>query len=75
MKFNKEKYEVPHRGRNKPRHQRMLGTTQLESSLVEESLGVLADTKLNTRQQCVLAAKVANSLLLGCIRQSTAQPW
>lgn len=39
MKFNK-KCEVLYLGRYSPSHQDMLGTTQLESSLVERELGV-----------------------------------
>lgn len=44
-------------------------TTQLVSSLEGKDLDVLVDTKLNMRQQCVLTAKMSNSIL-GCIRQS-----
>jgi len=43
--------------------------SQLESSLAEKELEVLADTKLNMSQQGDPAAKVANGIL-GCIRQS-----
>lgn len=39
MKFNKGKYKVLHLGRNNPMHQYMLGSTQLESSLIEKVLG------------------------------------
>ncbi|KAK4824460.1 hypothetical protein QYF61_015838 [Mycteria americana] len=47
MKFNEEKCKVLHLGRNNPRHQHMLGATQLESSLAEKDSGVLVDTNLN----------------------------
>lgn len=52
-------------------HQYLLGVTQLESSFIEKSLGVLVDTKLKMSQQCVFAIKKANGLL-GCIKQSVA---
>ncbi|KAK4825638.1 hypothetical protein QYF61_001423 [Mycteria americana] len=45
MKSNKGKCKVLHPGRNKPRHQYMLGADQLESSLAEKDLRVLVDTK------------------------------
>ena len=45
MKFNKGKYRVLHLGRNNPRHQHMLGTAQLESTLAEKDMGVLVDAK------------------------------
>ena len=68
MKFDKEKYEVLHLGRNNPRHQHRLEADQLESSLAGKAK--LVD-KLTMSQQCTLAAKKANGIL-GCIRQSFA---
>ena len=73
MQFNKEKYKVLHLGRNNPRHQYILGATQLESSLAGKDLGVLVNTKLNISQQCALVAKAA--AILGCIRQSIGSSW
>jgi len=43
----------------------------VESSFEEKDLGVLMDTKMNTSQQCVPVAKMANGVL-GCIRRSVA---
>ncbi|GAB0209022.1 mitochondrial enolase superfamily member 1 [Grus japonensis] len=71
MQFNKGKCQVLHLGRNNPRHQYMLGATQLESSFAEKDLEFVVETKLNMSQQCALTAKAANGIL-GCIRQSIA---
>nr|XP_047909708.1 uncharacterized protein LOC125180947 [Anser cygnoides]XP_047909709.1 uncharacterized protein LOC125180947 [Anser cygnoides]XP_047909710.1 uncharacterized protein LOC125180947 [Anser cygnoides]XP_047909711.1 uncharacterized protein LOC125180947 [Anser cygnoides] len=72
--MNFYKCKVLHLGRNSPRHQDMLGTTHLESSLAEKDLGVLVDTKLKTSEQHALATKRVNGLL-GCIRQSVTCRW
>jgi len=45
--------------------------TRLESSVVENNLGVVVGTTLNVSQQRALAAKGASGVL-GCTRQSTA---
>lgn len=44
----------------------------LESSSTEKDLGVLADTKLNMKQQCTLLAKT--SRILGCRRSVVSRP-
>ena len=45
MKFNMEQCKVLQLRRYNPRHQYMLGSAQLESSLAEKDLGVLEDRK------------------------------
>ncbi|KAK4811414.1 hypothetical protein QYF61_005063 [Mycteria americana] len=69
-KFKKKCKALP-LGRNDPKHQYMLGATQLESSLAEKDLGDLVDTKLNTSHQRALAAKRAHGNL-GSISSSIA---
>jgi len=49
----------------------MLRIDLLESSSVEEHLGVRVDNKLTTNQQQALVAKKANGIL-GCIKRSVA---
>jgi len=44
---------------------------QLESSLAEQDLGVLVDTKLTVSQRCALTAKKAGGIS-DCIRQNIA---
>ena len=70
ISFNKGKCQVLQLKKNEPRYPNLLGDGHLESSLAERDLGVLVD-KLNTRQQCGLVAKAANSIL-GCIRKTIA---
>jgi len=68
MQCNEENCKDLHLVRNSHRQQLMMEVTQLESTLVENGLGVLTDTRLNMNQQYVLAAKKA-IVILDCIRR------
>jgi len=48
-------------------HQYMLGADHVESNFAEKALRFLVVTKLNVSQQCCLAAKETNGVLV-CIR-------
>lgn len=61
LKFSKRRWKVL--GRNKHRHQDMLGNDQLENNLVEKDLGVLMDTKFNMSQEYAIAAKEVHGIL------------
>ena len=52
MKFSKCKCKVLTLGRNDPVHHDTLRLYQMESSLAEEDLGILVDSKLNISQPC-----------------------
>ncbi|KAK4810164.1 hypothetical protein QYF61_010476 [Mycteria americana] len=72
MKFNKLKCRILHLVQSNAGHKYKLGEEWLESSPAERDVGVLADSRLNTSQQCVLAAKRANHFL-GCIKHSRSK--
>jgi len=61
----------PAPGSGKSQYHYRLGDEGIESSPEEEDVGVLADKKLNTTQQCALAAQKTNCIP-GCIKRSVA---
>lgn len=53
-------------GSNSPRHQDMLGATQLESGSSGKSPGVLVDTEFNMSQQSAFIMKKASGHIGQC---------
>jgi len=74
MKINNKKCTVLHLGHKSPRHQYMLGATQMENSLTEKDLGVLVDTNLTMHQQRAFVVNKTNGIL-GCIKKRIASRW
>ncbi|KAJ7395119.1 rna-directed dna polymerase from mobile element jockey-like [Pitangus sulphuratus] len=72
MTFSKTKCQVLHLGHNNPRQVLQAGEMWLESSLVENDLGVLVQHEwLNMSKQCAQVAKNTNGVL-SCISNSVA---
>ncbi|TRZ06843.1 hypothetical protein HGM15179_020264, partial [Zosterops borbonicus] len=63
MKFNKAKCKVPHLCQANPKDKYRLGGEWIENHPEKKDLGVLVGKKLNTSQQCVLAAQKASHRL------------
>lgn len=69
MEFNK-KSKALHLRRN-PRHQDMLGASQVQSSSAGKDPGVLVDSKFSMNQHTTPTAEIPNGIF-GYIRQSMA---
>ncbi|KAJ7411348.1 hypothetical protein WISP_103014 [Willisornis vidua] len=66
MKLNSKECKALHLGRTNPRHQHVLGATQVGSSWAQKALSVLVDSRMDTSQQWE-----ANGILR-CITKSIA---
>ncbi|PKU43023.1 hypothetical protein llap_6658 [Limosa lapponica baueri] len=71
IKFSQAKCKVLDLGHGHPKHKYRPGGEWIEIRPEEKDLGVLVDEKLNTTQQCVLAAQ-KGSRILDCTKRSMA---
>lgn len=61
MEFNKAVCKVLHLDQGSLQDQYGLGDELIDGGALEKNLGILVDTKLDMRQQCMLAAQKAHS--------------
>lgn len=67
MKLKNSKCKVLYLGCGNPKHRHRLGDELIESSPVENKLGVLVNKKLDVTQPCTLLAQEANCIM-DCIQ-------
>ena len=69
MLFNVDKCSVMHVGRQNNKHEYNMGSSKINSIILEKDLGVLFDSNIKFSNQCTVAASNANRML-GLIRRN-----